>query len=249
MWVGKGEIVKTGTNPYLYRMVQKRFFRFMALRLIILLILSCWYGGQELFAQDPNAPQVKIVQISGKVVTKGENDEIVLLPYAVVAVQGTNRGTLTDFSGFYSIVVRTGETLVFSVLGYKDAFYTVPDTINGTRYTVIQPLSKDTVWLPEAVVYPWPDPDFFVQEFLAMDVHDDLEDIAKENLSEKAMEQLREYLPSDGPEHVSLYMRQQSQDYYSEGQYKPQNIFNAFAWQQFIEAWKRGDFKKKDKDR
>ena len=248
MWVGKGENVKTGTNPYLYRMVQKRFFRFIALRLIVLTILTGWYGGHELLAQDPNAPKVKVVQISGKVVTKDENEDIVLLPYAVVAVQGTNRGTLTDFSGFFSIVVRTDETLVFSVLGYKNHYYEVPDTLTSDRYSFIQILSKDTILLPEAVIYPWPNPDYFVQEFLAMDVHDDLEDIAKENLSEKAMEQLREYLPSDGPEHVSLYMRQQSQDYYSEGQYKPQNIFNAFAWQQFIEAWKRGDFKKKDKE-
>jgi len=247
MWVGKGEIVKTITNPYLYRMEYQKPFHLMALRLIVLMVLTGWYGGRGLQAQDPNEGKVKVVQISGKVFTV-EDDRFVFVPYAVVAVQGTNRGTLTDFSGFFSIVVRTDETLVFSVLGYKDIFYPIPDTLTDDRYTIFQEISKDTILLPEAVIYPWPDPDYFVQEFLAMDVHDDLEDIAKENLSEKAMEQLREYLPSDGVEHVSLYMRQQSQDYYSEGQYKPQNIFNAFAWQQFIQAWKRGDFKKKDKE-
>ncbi|HQW25703.1 MAG TPA: carboxypeptidase-like regulatory domain-containing protein, partial [Saprospiraceae bacterium] len=168
----------------------------------------------------------KIIQISGKVVTE-ENDRMVFVPYAVVAVKGTNRGTLTDFSGFFSIVVRTSETLVFSVLGFKDAFYEIPDDLTAERYTVFQIMTRDTILLPEAVIYPWPDPDFFNQEFLAMDVHDDLEDIAKENLSEKAMAELREYLPSDGPEHTQFYLRQQSQNYYSEGQYKPQNIFNA----------------------
>jgi hypothetical protein len=29
------------------------------------------------------------------------------------------------------------------------------------------------------------------------------------------------------------------------GQIAPQRIFDVFAWKQFIEAWKRGDFKKK----
>ncbi len=215
--------------------------RFFAIGAFILL-----FAANDIVAQHNSPALERIVQISGKVITE-ENDRPVFVPYAVVAVQGTNRGTLTDFSGFFSIVVRTGETLVFSVLGFKDAFYHVPDSLDRDRYTIFQIISRDTFLLPEAIVYPWPDPDYFIREFLAMDVHDDLEDIAAENLSEKAMSQLREYLPSDGPEHTALYLRQQSQDYYSEGQIKPINLFNAFAWQQFIQAWKRGDFKKKDK--
>jgi hypothetical protein len=215
-----------------------------AARFLLLLVLVLFQIGGSLKAQEVK-PE-KIVQISGKVVTE-EQGRMVFLPYAVVAVKGTNRGTLTDFSGFFSIVVRTSETLVFSVLGYKDAFYKVPEDLTGDRYTVFQILTRDTFLLPEAVIYPWPDPDFFTAEFLAMDVHDDLEDIAKENLSEKAMAELREYLPSDGREHQQFYLQQQSQDYYSEGQIKPNNLFNAFAWKQFIEAWKRGDFKKKEK--
>ncbi len=197
-------------------------------------------------AQDPGADAGKVVQISGKVVTD-EDGKISFLPYAVVAVEGTRRGTYTDISGFFSIVVREGETLIFSMLGFKDARYTVPTGLTSDRYTIFQIMSKDTYMLQEAVIYPWPDPDYFVQEFLAMDVHDDLEDIAKENLSEEAMEDLRQYLPSDGTEHTSLYFQQKSMNYYAEGQIKPIQLFNAFAWKEFIEAWRRGDFKKKDK--
>jgi hypothetical protein len=244
MWQVSSPDVRTGINPYLYPMAQYRHCYTPAVRFLALLAFLLAMRG-EIRAQEAQ-DQEKIVQISGKVVTE-ENGRMVFLPYAVVAVKGTNRGTFTDFSGFFSIVVRTNETLVFSVLGFKDAFYEIPDTLTRDRYTIFQILSKDTILLPEAVIYPWPDPDYFVQEFLAMDVHDDLEDIARENLSEKAMQQLREYLPSDGPEHTQLYLRQQSQEYYYEGQYKPQNIFNAFAWKEFIEAWKRGDFKKKEK--
>jgi hypothetical protein len=40
-------------------------------------------------------------------------------------------------------------------------------------------------------------------------------------------------------------MRQASQKLYYSGQIAPQNIFNPFAWSEFIKAWKRGDFKKK----
>ena len=213
-------------------------------RLLLLYVLvACSIGG-KLIAQQGVQDHEKVVQISGKVLTE-ENDRLMFVPYAVVAVKGTNRGTFTDFSGFFSIVVRTNETLVFSVLGFKDAFYKVPDTLTQDRYTIFQIITKDTILLPEAVIYPWPDPDFFTREFLAMDVHDDLEDIAAENLSEKSMAELREYLPSDGVEHQTLYFKQKSQSYYYEGQIKPINLFNAFAWKEFIQAWKRGDFKAK----
>lgn len=213
-------------------------------RLITSLLLLLSVSG--ISAQQTNPAEEKVIQLSGKVVTD-EGGRITFLPYAVIAVKGTRRGTYTDLSGFFSIVVREGETLVFSMLGYRDATYTVPKDLPTDRYTIFQIMSKDTILLPEAVIYPWPDPDYFVQEFLAMDVHDDLEDLAKENLSAEALEELRQYLPSDGTEHTALYFKQQSMDFYSEGQIKPIPLFNAFAWKEFIEAWRRGDFKKKDK--
>jgi len=216
-------------------------------RLLLLIIFAVFSLGGTLVAQQGTKEYEKIVQISGKVVTE-ENDRLMFVPYAVVAVKGTNRGTYTDFSGFFSIVVRANETLVFSVLGFKDAFFTVPDTLTDDRYTIFQIITKDTFELPPAVIYAWPDPDHFTSEFLAMDVHSDLEDIAAENLSDKAMSELMEYLPSDGREHQALYMKQQSQAYYYEGQIRPINLFNAFAWKEFIEAWKRGDFKSKKKE-
>jgi len=209
------------------------------------LSMICLAGlNSSLWSQTTNPEAARVVQISGKVVTE-ENNKIVLIPYAVVAVKGTSRGTLTDVSGFFSIVVRTDETLVFSVLGFKDAFFPVPDTLKGEYFSMVQMLTRDTILLPAAVIYPWPDPDNFIPEFLAMDVHNDMEDVAEQNLSPEKMEMLRETLPTDGPENQQLYLKQQNAKYYYEGQLKPQQIFNVFAWKEFIQAWKRGDFKKK----
>ena len=189
----------------------------------------------------------RVVQFSGRLVSlEDENKDPVVLPYAIVAVQGTSRGTLTDNTGFFSIVVRTDETIVFSTLGYKDTYFPIPDTLTGDYFSMVVELRKDTILLPAVVIYPWPDPDNFTKEFLAMDTQSDLEDIAEENLSQEKMEELRETIPTDGPEHTQLYLKQQGQKYYYEGQLKPQRIFDAFAWKEFIQAWKRGDFKKKE---
>lgn len=217
----------------------------LAFRIFLAGVFISLFSFQNADAQS-RKDSIHVAQISGKVIGSQDNNPVGI-PYAVVAVVGTHRGTFSDMNGFFSIVVRNGETLVFSVLGYKDAFYHVPDSLSRDRYTLFQILTTDTIMLPEAVIYPWPDPDFFNRQFLAMDVHDDLEDIAAENLSEKAMVQLRENLPSDGPENTSYYLRQQSKNLYYVGQIRTPQILNAFAWKEFIQAWKRGDFKKKKK--
>ena len=41
------------------------------------------------------------------------------LPGATVVVEGTNTGTTADFDGNYRISANTGQTLIFSYLGYE----------------------------------------------------------------------------------------------------------------------------------
>ena len=189
---------------------------------------------------------VKAVQLSGVVLTE-ENNEIIPLAFVNVYVKGTQRGTYSAADGFFSVVAAPGEKIVFSTIGYRTSEYIVPDTLNSSRYTIYQILSKDTFLLPETVIYPWPSREHFNLEFLAMDITDELEDNAAENLSEKAMAQLRAFLPTDGDENVDLYLKQVADEYTYAGQFKPIKVLNVFAWQQFIQAWKRGDFKKKSK--
>jgi hypothetical protein len=79
-----------------------------------------------------------------------------------------------------------------------------------------------------------------------MDVTSDLQQKALENLAQENLNRARQDLSYDGIESASYYMRQQSNAFYHIGQQPPMNIFNPIAWKQFFEAWKRGDFKKKN---
>ena len=60
------------------------------------------------------------------------------------------------------------------------------------------------------------------------------------------MKEIRYSVPVDGRETTSLVIKQQATDYVYTGQMKPQNIFNPLAWKKFIDAWRRGDYKKKE---
>lgn len=189
------------------------------------------------------------IQFSGKVVGADENGEVIPLPYTTIAVKGTSRGSVADYEGFFSLVALKGETVVFSRLGYKEVEFTIPDTLSSSYYTWIQIMSEDNIWLDEVVIYPWPSREYFKQEFLAIDISNELREQAQLNLASEVMKNMRHTVSVDGKEASSVVMRQQAEDYKYVGQFKPQKIFDVMAWKRFIEAWKRGDFKrKKNKD-
>lgn len=187
----------------------------------------------------------EVIQFSGIVVSADENGDILPLPYTNVAIKGTSRGESADQNGFFSFAARMGEVVSFSRIGYKDVQYTIPDTLNSTLYSIVQIMSEDTFLLPETVIFPWPSRKHFEIEFLALDVSDVQRDAAKENVSPEILAELRKNTRIDGTEASRIVIAQQAADFKYEGQFKPQRIFDAFAWKRFIEAWKNGDFKNK----
>lgn len=195
--------------------------------------------AQRLIDQD------SVVQFAGYVVTEGEDGDVIPLPYTNIAVMGTSRGTSSDMDGYFSIVALKGETLRFTRIGFKDVDYTIPDTLSGSFYSYVQIMSEDSLLLPEAVIFPWPDKDYFKYDFLAIDITDELRSKAQENLAEEVLREARNTVPTDGKEALNLETRNRVTEFQYTGQVKPQNIFSPIAWKQFIDAWRRGDFKKK----
>lgn len=188
------------------------------------------------------------IQFSGTVVTEDINGEVVPLPYVNIAILGSSRGTFSEVDGFFSMVAKKGDTIKFSRVGYKEAEIVVPDSLSSVYYSWIQIMSQDSVLLPEAVIFPWPDRDFYKIEFLALDVSDELRSRARENLSAEVLEAVRESLPADGGEAYNLELQKRISDIKYNGQFKPQNIFSPTAWAKFIKQWRNGDFKKKKDD-
>lgn len=83
------------------------------------------------------------VQITGKV-----SDETgVGLPGVTILVKGTNKGTVADFDGNYSIMADESATLVFSFIGFEAQ----EETING-RSIINITLAEDSKSLDEVVV-------------------------------------------------------------------------------------------------
>ncbi len=91
-----------------------------------------------------------VVQISfaqEKTISGTVSDESGPLPGVSVLIKGTTTGTETDFDGKYSIKAKTGDTLIFSYLGYKPSEKKVG---NSSSLNVI--LEEDSNVLNEVVV-------------------------------------------------------------------------------------------------
>jgi hypothetical protein len=158
-------------------------------------------------------------------------------------IKGQNRGTISNEQGVFSIVVMKGDIVEFTSVGYKPKLATIPRDLEGNQYSLLQLMVTDTTWLPATIIKPRPTKEQFARDFVNVDIPDDDIEIARKNTDESKRRVLARTLPRDGTESSNMFLRQNSQRYYYNGQAPPQNIFNPAAWAEFIQAWKRGDFK------
>jgi len=224
----------------------------MLMRHIITLFTAlCLFSfATRLAAQTEDTPvNSKLVQFSGMLLTS-EGGRLIPVPYATVALPDRGRGTYADYRGFFTIVAEKGERVRFTCVGFEPVSIRIPDTLTQDRYSVVQIMPQDTVTLPELVIFPWPSREHFKIEFLKMDVTPELQRRAAENVANDYLAEARKndlIVPYSGKESANFYLRQQARDYVYIGQTPPMNIFSPLAWGKFIQAWKNGDFKKKEK--
>lgn len=183
-----------------------------------------------------------VVQLYGIVMTA---DSLKGLEGVSVVVKGQGRGTITNDKGIFSIVVLKGDEIDFTSVGYKSKNISIPKTLEGNQHSVIQLMVNDTVYLPATIIKSRVSKEQFARDFVNNPVPDDDIAIARKNNDVATRRALVATLPSDGREASNQYLRQAANKAYYAGQAPPQNIFNPFAWAEFIKAWKRGDFKKK----
>jgi hypothetical protein len=181
-----------------------------------------------------------VVELYGVIMTA---DSLRVLPSVSIVVKGRNQGMYSNDQGVFSLVVLKGDVIEFSSVGYKTVILNVPDTFRGNQYSIIQLMVQDAQYLPATVIRARPTREQFERDFVNTPVPDDNIEIARQNNSAAKRAVLSRGLPANAGEAAATYLRQSSQKYYYQGQAPPQNIFNPLAWADFIQAWKRGDFR------
>jgi CarboxypepD_reg-like domain len=194
-------------------------------------------------AQEHEGYMDSVIQFYGVVLTA---DSLQALPSVSVSVKGRNQGTITSSQGVFSIPLLKGDVIEFTSVGFKPKTVTIPRNIEGTQYSIIQLMVTDTIYLAATIIKPRPSREQFERDFVKTEFPDDNLELARKNNSEETRRVLLATLPRDGREAANNYLSKQAAKNYYSGQIPPQNIFNPFAWAEFVKAWKRGDFKKKN---
>lgn len=187
-----------------------------------------------------------LLQFSGVLLTR---DSLVAVPFANILIKGSKRGTISDYFGYFSFVAERGDTIQFSYIGFKDALFVIPDSLDKRNYSLIQMMDGDTITLQEAVIYPWPTKEQFREAFLDLRLPEDDKQRAQRNLARADLKERMENMGMDGSENFTYAMQQRGAQLYYAGQLPPNNLLNPLAWAKFIKAWKNGDFKRKKRDR
>jgi len=211
-------------------------------KIVQYLVLLLFFAPAVSKAQFENVRD-SVVQLYGVVMTA---DSLVGIPAVSIVVKGQNRGTLTNNQGVFSIVVLKGDVVEFTHVSYKPKVVAIPKTLEGNQYSVVQLMIADTVYLPATIIRPRPTSAQFARDFANTKIEDDDYEIARKNTSVAKRRALMESTPTDGREASNIQLRNVATKAYYAGQNPPQNIFNPAAWMEFIEAWKRGDYKKKN---
>ncbi|MDR1974398.1 MAG: carboxypeptidase-like regulatory domain-containing protein [Bacteroidales bacterium] len=186
---------------------------------------------------NPLYSKPEVIQLSGIIV--GATDTLAV-PFATVLIQGTSQGTVSDFNGFFSLVVTSGQTLLFSSIGYVPVSYTIPDTVSADAYSIVQSMAQDTYMLPTTFIYPWPSKDDFREAFINLKLPETQEDILKRNFSLAKIRELARNTRMDAGQNYSAMVREVTDKLYYKGQLSPpNNLLNPFAWAAFIRDWKR----------
>ena len=207
------------------------YAKFATLSLIILI-------AHKMVAQEKSGA----ILLTGVVVT---GDNLTPLPFTNIVVINNNTGTSTDSNGVFSFMANQNDTIVFSSVGFKNGRYVVSDSLTRRHYSIVQIMSNDTVYLRETIIYPWKSYEEFGDELVMMQPPPTDDDRARVNLSNAQLYERYTTIFMDGDANYKYQSKLISEEAYYRGQIPPYQIFNAFAWVEFVKSWKRGDYKKK----
>ncbi|GAA4455837.1 carboxypeptidase-like regulatory domain-containing protein [Rurimicrobium arvi] len=186
----------------------------------------------------------RVVQVNGVVMT---SDSLYGVPDVIVSVKNQNRGVYTSESGVFVLVCFKGDTIQFRSLGYTPSEYVIPEDFKSNTLSMVKLLSQDTFFLSETVIHALPSKESFRYVFEHFQPEDDKYEIARKNSDLAMMRMMATTMNPDGHEGASYAMRSIAQRASYEGMRPPMQIMSPIAWAQFIQAWKRGDFRSKKK--
>ena len=203
------------------------------MRKSLIILISCFFGGIAIVnGQQKQEPSV--IQFAGLIL--GE-DSTTVISGVHVYVPKKGRGTTTNAYGFFSLPVLEGDSIVFSVVGYKRAYFIVPEHDKESSLRVIVSLEEDIKFLEEVDIRPYPSEAIFKEALISMEVpyRKEYSNIYQW-LNSDALEKGYAYLSASPGANHRYFTQLQQQAYTNKFSPRANPLLNPFAWYQFINS-------------
>lgn len=221
------------------RSFTKEFDSYVKLCRILFVVTILFVAFAAMPEQAKGQGKQRVVQLSG-FVTIG--DSLYGVSSVNVFVPKTGRGVQTNRYGFFSLPVLTGDTVVFSALGYKKQTLVIPGNYPSTSYSIIMQMQEEAIELAEVQVIPWATERDFKDAVLALRLPDEGRSAANRNLDPERLKELFTVVPMDGAANSKVF--NQHQQIQSQNRYLIPTV-SPFAIIKLIDMLRNGEFKKK----
>ncbi len=134
------------------------------IKYLLLIFIAC---SAMKTASAQTAAKIEIIQLSGVVFTADSLDRI---PYVTIRVKGSNRGTVSDVKGFFSLAILKTDTLIFTAVGFTTREYVIPNPENVKEKLTVAILMNTEFYNLRGVTIQGLTRDGFRQAFLDLEI-------------------------------------------------------------------------------
>jgi hypothetical protein len=172
----------------------------------------------------------RIIQLSGVVI--GPDSATGPIPGVHIYVPKAGRGTTTLRTGFFSMPVLAGDSVVISAVGYVKQHYIVPDYPSDFLTLVIE-MVEDVTYLSEVTIMPFPTEEVFKQAVLALNVPMN-NGVDPRQMNAELMALMVRTMPMDAGQNYKYYMDQYAGTITERFQPRTNPFLNPFNWGRFF---------------
>jgi hypothetical protein len=187
-----------------------------------------------IFAAQQGFSQKRIVQLSGIILS---SDSVNGLPGAHIYIPKAGRGTTSNNTGFFSMPVQIGDSVVITSVGYVRRHYIVPEAA-PEFWTIIVEMREDVTHLPEVVIVPFPTEEVFKEAVLALNIPMNENGVDKSNLNAELMALMVRTTPMDAAQNYRYYMNQYPGSIQNKFMPVTNPFLNVFNWAKFLKQLK-----------
>lgn len=199
-------------------------------RIVVFIILAAFIG----FSAEAQTTK-RVIQLSGVVISSDSTSGPI--PGVHIYVPKAGRGTTSNRTGFFSMPVLVGDSVVISAVGYVRQSTIVPN-YHSDFMTIVVEMVEDVTYLREVTIMPFPTEEVFKQAVLALNVPFD-NGIDPRQMNAELMALMMKTTPMDGAQNYKYYMDQYASSVTERFQPRVNPLLNPFNWARFFRDLKQ----------